>query len=272
MLTARVDGYDLHYTELGSGIPLVLVHGSLGDQRWWCEHMAPLACHYRVISVSLRHCWPERWDGNGDDFNANRQALDISELIQVLKLGPVHLLGLSRGGYIAYRVAVEHPELIRRLILAEPSGPVDPSLFEGLPPSDTQVMPLGQLFADVAENIRNGRIDEGLAPAVAAIDGSPTAWQDRPEWMRQIMRDNARTMLGQFRETRAPFTRVEAQSIQAPTLLLKGEHSPRSFHRIVDGFLAALPYGRQAVIPNAYHAMNIDNPSAFTREVLAFLA
>ena len=138
-----------------------------------------------------------------------------------------------------------------------------------LPPGEPLIA-LGPLYAKAAESIRRGEIDEGLQPAIDVI-GGPGTWDRTPESRKQMLRDNARTMLGQIKEQRAPFARADAEAIRAPTLLLAGERSPASFHRILDGLETAIRDVRRAVIPKASHSSNIDNPGAFAREVLAFL-
>ena len=129
---------------------------------------------------------------------------------------------------------------------------------------------LGPLYAQAAESIRRGEIDEGLKPAIDVI-GGPGTWDRTPEPQKQMLRDNARTLIGQIKEQRAPFARADAEAIAAPTLLMAGERSPASFHRILDGLATAIRDVRRAVVPRASHSSNIDNPAAFAREVLAFL-
>jgi esterase len=68
MPSLRVNETDMAFVERGAGAPMVLVHGTLGDYRSWALQMEPFGAHYRTIAVSLRHCWPERWEGEGDDF------------------------------------------------------------------------------------------------------------------------------------------------------------------------------------------------------------
>ncbi len=269
MPTLSVDGYEIAFTEHGAGIPLLLVHGSLGDYRWWTQQMEPFGAHYRTIAVSLRHCWPERWDGDGDDFTIQQHTKDVATFISALKAGPVHLLGISRGGHIAFRVAQNFPDLVRALVLAEPGGVLDASLEPAQEPTNPPIA-LGPLFAEAAERIRRGEIDEGLAPAVDVIVG-PGGWGRLSEQSKQGMRDNACTLLGQIKDQRAPFSRADAEAIKAPTLLMAGERSPETFHRILDGLQAALRDVRRVVIPGASHPSNIDNPQGFNREVLAFL-
>jgi esterase len=193
----------------------------------------------------------------------------VASFISALEAGPVHLLGHSRGGHIAFRVAQNFPASIRTLTLVEPGGVLAPDLEAGLPPGEPLIA-LGPLYAKAAESIRRGEIDEGLQPTIDVI-GGPGTWDRTPESRKQMLRDNARTMLGQIKEQRAPFARADAEAIRAPTLLLAGERSPASFHRILDGLETAIRNVRRAVIPKASHSSNIDNPGAFARKVLGFL-
>ncbi len=100
MPTMNVDGYELSYAESGAGDPLVLVHGTLGDQRYWAPQMATLGKHYRVLALSMRHCWPGEWTPEGD-FTIDRHVADVAGFIRGLGVGPVRLVGHSRGGHIA---------------------------------------------------------------------------------------------------------------------------------------------------------------------------
>jgi pimeloyl-ACP methyl ester carboxylesterase len=63
MKRLRVNDYDMAYIEVGQGRPLVCVHGSIGDFRTWSSVLGPLSRAHRVIAVSLRHFFPEQWNG-----------------------------------------------------------------------------------------------------------------------------------------------------------------------------------------------------------------
>jgi hypothetical protein len=67
--TLRVNGYDMAYMESGSGRPLVMVHGAMSDYRSWAAQMEPFGRTNRAVAVSLRHYFPERWDGKGGSFS-----------------------------------------------------------------------------------------------------------------------------------------------------------------------------------------------------------
>ncbi|UPY36636.1 alpha/beta hydrolase [Sediminicoccus sp. KRV36] len=259
-----VDGYPIAYAEAGAGEPLLLVHGTLGDQRSFAPQMEAFGAHYHVMALSMRHCWPGQWE-EGGDFTIARHVADVAGFIRSLG-GPVRLLGHSRGGHIAFRVAERHPELIRALILAEPGGELDETLG-GAPASGEQA----GVFAAAAALIAAGEAEAGLT-LFAAHTGGPGAWERRPEERRVISRDNARTLLGQKDERRAPYSRAAAEAVRAPSLLLGGDSSQPQFATILDALEGVLADTRRVTIPHATHNLNLDNPEAFNRAVLDFLA
>src|SRR5262245_55376612 len=67
--TLAVNGYPMAYMERGAGPTVLLVHGALSDYRSWETQMSSLSSRLRVIAVSLRHYYPERWDGKSNDFS-----------------------------------------------------------------------------------------------------------------------------------------------------------------------------------------------------------
>src|ERR1700729_4481732 len=133
MQTLHVNGTDMAYLELGQGRPLVCVHGSLCDFRIWSAVLGPLTQHHCAIAVSLRHFFPERWDGASDTYSIAQHVADVIAFIEKLDTESVDLMGHSRGGHIAFRVAQQRPDLLRRLVLAEPGGDLDASLAPASP-------------------------------------------------------------------------------------------------------------------------------------------
>ena len=264
MPSITIDGYPLAYAEAGSGPPLVMIHGTLGDQRSWGGQMAAFGAAYHAIAVSLRHCWPGAWSDDGD-FTIARHTADIAGFIAALGEGPVRLVGHSRGGHIAFRVAQHHPELISDLVLLEPGGELDETLG-GAPPAGKQ----GAAFAKGAALIGEGKTEEGLT-VIAEHTAGPGAWAKRSEARKAVNRDNARTLLGQQKEQRKPYSRGEAAGIRLRTLLVGGDQSQPQFGVILDALEKTMPNARRVTIPRAAHSVQADNPADFNAAVLDFL-
>ncbi|MBR0680631.1 alpha/beta hydrolase [Roseomonas eburnea] len=265
MPSLSVDGYPLSYAEAGSGPPVVMIHGTLGDQRSWSAQMVPFGDRYHAMALSMRHCWPGRWE-DGGDFTIARHTADVAGFIKALGAGKVRLVGHSRGGHIAFRVAQHHPDLLAALVLVEPGGELDASLG-GAPPAGKQASAFGKAAALIAE----GKVEEGLT-VVAEHTGGPGAWQKRSEARKTVNRDNATTLLGQINEQRKPYAKAEAMAIRTPTLLIGGDQSQPQFGRILDALEGTIPRATRVTIPKAAHSVQADNPPAFNEAVLAFLA
>src|SRR5436853_4122884 len=169
MQTLRVNGYDMAYLEVGEGRPLVCVHGSLCDFRIWSAVLGPLTREHRVIAVSLRHFFPERWDGRGDTYSIAQHVDDVIAFIEQLSPRPVDLMGHSRGGHVAFRVAQRRPDLLRKLVLAEPGGDLDASL--PVPAGTPTHPPLAARTARSVEMIRAGDIEGALQNFYEGIEG-----------------------------------------------------------------------------------------------------
>jgi esterase len=188
---------------------------------------------------------------------------DVIGFIERLDLGPVDLMGHSRGGHIAFRVASQRPDLLRKLILAEPGGELDRSLNPAAAPGPPR-------FAAAAEKIRAGGIEGGLVIFFDMIEGEGACGR-LPAAPKQQLRDNAYTLIGQVGENRLPFTRAEAESIQAPTLFIDGGRKG-VLPKVLRALAAHVPDARTAMIPGAGHWMFEHAPQEYCQIVLEFLA
>lgn len=114
MSYAKINGLDLYYETHGKGRPLVLLHGGLMSGDTFGPVLPMLAEHHQVITVDLQ--------GHGRTADVDRpidvrlMAGDIVALIDHLGLEKPDIVGYSLGGGVAFQVAFQHPEKIRRLV------------------------------------------------------------------------------------------------------------------------------------------------------------
>jgi pimeloyl-ACP methyl ester carboxylesterase len=266
MPTRDIEGYPLSYAEAGTGAPLVLVHGTLGDQRVWAEQMQPFAAQYHVLSLSMRHTWPDTWR-EGGDFTIDRHVADVAAFIRALGTGPAYLCGHSRGGHIAFRVAERHPELVRALVLIEPGGEIDESLGGSPAPTGQQV----GVFGEAAALVGKGEHEAGVRRIAEHTSGAG-AWERRPKVRQMLSLDNATTLLGQIHEKRSRYSRAAAAKIAAPTLLVIGAATQPGFKTVATALQGAIAHCERVDIPEATHSLIFDDPARVNASVLAFLA
>jgi len=266
--TVAVNSYDMAYQESGSGLPLVLVHGALNDYRVWYAQVPEFAKKYRVFAVSLRHYYPEKWNGRGDAFSIGQHVSDVAAFIKNLNLGKVHLLGHSRGGAVVLNVAKQHPEVIRTLILEDASGME--TLLPDTPEGKELAAEIVVRGETLRRNLATGNRELAAEVFVDSLSG-PGAWAKRTPEQKQLIFDNLSTVTADSSD-RPPTTCAQIQKFDFPILLLNGERSPKNYAAMYAAMRTCRPIAEPIVIPNAAHAMNRDNPAAFNAAVLDFLA
>jgi pimeloyl-ACP methyl ester carboxylesterase len=253
------------YSEHGAGETVVLVHGSLSDHRYWSPQLSPPLPSFRLIAVSLRHFYPEPWNGKGDDFSVQVHAQDLVAFIERLGAGPVHLVGWSRGGSVALGAAKSRPDLVRKLVLMEP-------VISSLLPQDETGKPDPAVvrLKTVAGYYEKGDIEGGLRYFVDDLNG-PGAWERRTDEQRQFARDNAWTLVRQVTDTDA-VTPDDLREMRMPILLVGGERGPQFLALTMDAAQKYFSSVGRVTISDAGHRMNIDNPAEFNRTLMGFLS
>ena len=267
----RVNGVDLHYLEMGKGVPIIFVHGGLDDYRMWEAQLKPFPQRYRVIAYSRRYNYPNNNPHIRPDHSAVVEADDLAALIKKLKLGRAHIVGHSYGAFTALFLAVRYPELVRTLVLAEPpvmrwaqEKPEGRALFREF---------MDNLWTPAGEAFRRGDKEQALRVTVKYFAGEGV-FDQVPEAQRKYWIGNLREWqaLTTSRDAFPALSREIVKRIKAPALMLSGERT-LPIHKFVDGELQPLLLnGERVVLSNASHDMWSEQPEACRRAVLAFLA
>jgi pimeloyl-ACP methyl ester carboxylesterase len=99
----------------------------------------------------------------------------------------------------------------------------------------------------------------------------PGAWKRLPATSKQLLRDNAMTLLGQVRDKRPPFSLSDAEAIKTPTLFIGGANTRGTLPLVLRALAAHVPDSKTAMIPGTTHPMFEQAPQKFCEIVLEFL-
>lgn len=258
------NGTDFAYVEKGRGTPILLVHGSLSDFTMWSAQMDVLGRNHRVIALSRRYHWPNASKEDPKDYTPQLHANDVAAFIQALKLGPVHLVGHSYGGFICAYVAKEHPEVARSVTL------IEPPIFSFLPPQ-----PVPPPFITSALSLfAKGEDDSAVKAFIDGVEGPGSFDQLSPKVQRHMLL-NARELRSELRMPSDRYlptlTCEDVRQIKAPMFLVKGAKSPDFLRAIIDQMHTCMPSSSETEISAASHGVQFENPQAFNDALLQFL-
>src|SRR6476660_4847171 len=108
-----VNDVELHGVDEAAGVPIVFSHGLLWSGRMFDAQASALKKSYRVIRYD--HRGQGKSATSPTPYDMEQLADDAATLIQNLKASPCHFVGLSMGGFVGLRLALERPDLLKSL-------------------------------------------------------------------------------------------------------------------------------------------------------------
>ncbi len=233
---------------VGSGAPVVFLHGLLGVK----EHFIPSA----ELLADRAECWLVQaplLDLRGGQCSVRGASELVGNYLARVVREPAVLVGNSLGGHIALRIALEHPEQVRALVLAGSSG-----LFERTFEKDVQHRPsrewlerkITDLFCDPS------RMPEGVVDR---------AYEELSQ------RKAARALVRLSRTAKADHMGDRLGRIPHETLLLWGRQDTVTPASVAEEFSQLMPRARITWLERCGHAPNIERPVEFAAGIRAFL-
>lgn len=267
--SAKFDGIELHYKIDGQGEPLILIHGSVVDIRYWKEQTPELSKYYKIITYSRRYNYP-----NNNPIDSNHSAIveakDLLGLMDELKIEKANILGHSYGGYTALIFAIANPGRVKKLILAEP--PLErwlPDIPNGAGKLEKFMnntwIPIGKAFIEKGDQA-------GLEVTSQRFFGS--SLDSVPELWRSFMFQNVKEWraLAISSDAYPKIDSVDVKNLNIPTLLLSGALNAGKSNDLIDIQLSKwLPDNKRVIISNAGHEIFTDNPQDANEAILEFL-
>jgi pimeloyl-ACP methyl ester carboxylesterase len=266
MPTVNVNDISLAYETHGSGEPLVLISG-IGYDRWEWHKLAPgLAEHFTVIVFDNRGVG--QTDKPAGPYTAQLLADDTAGLIQSLGYERAHVLGHSMGGYIAQALALNHPELIDRLILASTNfgGP------QHIPITPEAMAVLTDVKSDPVTRFKNGLV---VSTAPGYAEKNPEMIEAWLAWRVQNPIEpaayQAQLAIGLALFAESTCFEGKLKQVTAPTLILFGAHDKVVPPGNADLLGREIPHSTIEILPDAGHFFPIETPEAANAAIIKFL-
>lgn len=252
-----VNGGKVYYATYGSGAPLVLLHGGLMTIEAFGPVLPALAATHEVIAIEAQ--------GHGHTGPLDRpmsfenMAADVAEVIKSLGYAKVDVVGYSMGGTIGLRLALAHPELVNKLVIASA-----PYAFSGWHDYNQQGM--RGLNAGQFEMLKPSPLYQGFA----AVNPDPEV--NFPKLLDQMQ------YMGQDYDFSAdvPNLKVPTQLVYGDWDAVRTSHVAKFFELLGGGLQDALWDGsgmnqnRLAVLPNVTHYTMMTSPK-LAETALAFI-
>lgn len=233
----QVGAGTMYYQVMGTGKPVVLVHGLSGSTRWWQQNAGPLAKHFRLYMVDLIGFGRSR---AGQKFNLVAAPLTLKEWLDSLSLQQASFIGHSMGGLIVAHLAADYPDMVERLVLV-----------------DAVALPMGHSLARQAWNM------------LQAFRAMPS------DLLRVILADAYRAgfinVLAIGQGLLDQDVSLKLARISAPTLVIWGGQDRIVPLRLGRQLNVYLPNSRFVTIEGAGHLPMWEGAVAFNRIVIDFL-
>jgi len=267
MITAS-DGIKLHARSVGSGEPLIFAHEFSGDARSWDAQISFFSRYYRCTAYCARGYPPSDVPATIEAYNQNRAAEDLADVVRAVADGPVHIVGLSMGGFAALHFGLRYPQLARSLTIAGVG-------YGAKPEQQPEFRATMQREAAHAEAI-------GMAAFARELAGSSYAqclrakdeagWRRFAEQLRKhAVTGMAMTLRGVLAARPSLWHLADAlRALKVPVLLITGDEDTPCLEPSL--FLkATLPDAALCIMPRAGHLMNLEEPARFNTIVFEFL-
>jgi pimeloyl-ACP methyl ester carboxylesterase len=248
---------------------VIALHSSLGSGRQWASLTAELGGDYQIIAPDL--------SGYGGNTGPAMLPTTLAKEVELLgarldeATGPIHLIGHSYGGAVAFKIATDSPfaKRIRSLTLIEP---VLPTLLRDEPADRRLYDRFVRVAHDVYEDLFNGLAMEAIDKFTAFWNGSalPEPWSDKAR-LRMIA--HADKLSFDFNAVLAEANVAPAAAtLRVPTLLVSGGLSPYLTQRIVARLVTIIGGAQLRHLTGAGHMLPLTHAADINPEIVEHIA
>src|SRR5262245_30283288 len=269
MSYADSSGVKLYVEETGSGYPIVFVHEFAADHREWETQVRYFSRTYRCITYAARGYTPSDVPEDEAAYNYIHFADDIAAVMRHVGVPKAHVVGLSQGAYATLMFGLRHPQLASALVAA---GVGSCSVREQREDFRKQCEINAQRF--VTEGAPAMAQEMGVsASRVQLLNKDPRGWQEFVNHLWHHSGNGSPLTMRNYQSQRPSLYDFDQQfaALPVPTLIIVGDEDDACIEPSV--FLKrAIPTAGLFVQPRTGHAVNLEEPAVFNREVQEFFS
>lgn len=258
-MIALVGDTEIAFDDVGSGLPLVFVHGFALNRTMWDPQVTALVAECRCVAIDLR--------GHGESashgpYSIDRYADDIVAVLDTLQIARAVIVGLSLGGYVAFALWRRHRDRVRAFVLADTRAT----------PDDEETIERRRSLIELARAEGSTAVANLQIPALVG----KTTRDRRPDIYDAVHRMVAQAppagIIGACEAMIArPDSTALCTTIDVPTLVVVGDEDvitpPKDCRRLAE----QIPASRVEVLHQAGHLSNVERPAAFNTVLSEFL-
>lgn len=248
----------LYHREMGSGRPMVILHGLFGFSDNWQTHAKKLSDYFRVILVDLRNHGRTEWS---DDFSYDLMAQDVYELCQELNLQDVILVGHSMGGKVAMKFAKNHEDILSKIVIVDMGIKSYPMHHEHI---------LAGIHNVKLEGVKSRReADQQLSQYIES-EGIKQFLLKNLYWKEKGQLAWRMNVAVLEREMANILSKADEMEIYTPTLFIRGAESAYILDEDISAIEEYFIDSEIKTIENAGHWVHAESPEIFIDTLLSF--
>ena len=254
----HIHDIDLYYETTGEGQSLLLIHGLGSSTRDWEAQVPFFSEKFQVVTLDVRG--HGRSDKPSGPYSVQVFAEDTAELIKSLGLEPVHVVGLSMGGAIAFQLAVDSPDLIKSLVIVNSAPEMIFRTFK------ERLQIFQRLF--IVRLLGMRKMSEVLSKRLFPKQEHEEL---RRIFVERVSQNDKRAYLDSMKALVGWSVTDRLSTIQCPTLVIAADedYTPVS---LKEDYVAKIPNAELVVINDSRHAIPMERPDQFNKALMAFLS
>ncbi len=259
-MIVNTNGILTHYEITGEGEDFIFIHGAIDNLQMWYHQIPTFSKYYRVIAYDVRG--HGKTESTKADYSLSLFSEDLYHFMKAIDIQKAYFLGFSMGGRIALNLAIDHPEIVKALILA--NSPM------GINPNASESAERRRVWQEIIQKGDSEAFIELLTQNAFSSGYKEKNPAEFEKYRRIKLRNDPGTFARVMEALSALAIPPDFIKIRCPVLLIVGRYD--IFMGVDQGKLAhkAIAGSELVVLPSG-HASAIETPEPFNSSAMAFI-